>query len=380
MKEFLGIGAMKRILVTCTELMMLDFLTPHIVNLLNRNFEVVIGCSNVDGRIDEVRKFFGDRVEVHEINLKRSPYEISNIKGYKQLKKILKEQQFNFIWTNEPVMGVMTRIAAKRAGLSNTKIIYMAHGFHFYKGAPIKNWMLYYPVEWLCACWTDVLVTMNKEDRELAKKYMHAKLVEYVPGVGIDVERFTGVHVDRAAKRREIGVSEDTTLLVSVGELTVRKNHAVVIKALAQLPDSNIHYVIAGDGPLRDELQTLASSFGIGDRIHLLGYRRDIPEIYGTANICVFPSIQEGLPVAVMEAMASGLPCIVSDIRGNRDLIDRQSGGIMVDPKNVNEWVEAILCMRTSMQSMEMGIYNKNKVKSFSHEIVDNLILTLFEE
>ena len=237
---------------------------------------------------------------------------------------------------HSPIGGVIGRFAARR---THTKVIYTAHGFHFYKGAPVMNWLLYFPVEWICSFWTDVLITINKEDYAFAQKHLHAKKTEYVPGVGIDIKKFSPDMVsdeERMRKRLELGIKKDEKLLLSVGELIPRKNHKSVIKALEYLADSKIKYYICGQGGLQEYLQKLIEKTGLQDRVKLLGYRTDVSQLYDCADLFVFPSLQEGLPVALMEAVASKTPVICSNIRGNTELVE---AGALFDPENISEIV-----------------------------------------
>ena len=263
----------------------------------------------------------------YNIDFERSPLKKANIKAYKKLKALVKEEKFDIVHCNTPVGGVLTRLACRKLRKTGTKVIYTAHGFHFYKGAPLKNWLLYYPVEWICAFWTDVLITINKEDYARAKKRMHAKRVEYIPGVGIDLQKFTPNRLSQEEKdrlRKSIGVGMEDKLLLSVGELIRRKNHESVIRALAELDDPKLKYRICGCGKLESYLRNLIEELHLTDRVQLLGYRNDISELCECADLFVFPSFQEGLPVALMEAIASKVPVICSDIRGNTDLVGQQ--------------------------------------------------------
>ena len=229
---------------------------------------------------------------------------------------------------------------------------------------------MYYPVEWLCAHFTDVLITINKEDYARARKHMHAKRVEYVPGVGIDVEKFANVQVDRAAKRREIGVPEDATVLISVGELSKRKNHEIIIKALSQIENNNIHYLIVGEGSLLQYLQKCVSEQHLEQRVHFLGYRKDVAELYKSSDICCFPSIHEGLPVALMEAMASGLPVVCSKIRGSIDLIN-EGEGHLCDTLDTDGFAQAISCLVEDKElQLKMGKMSKESVDKYSIETI----------
>ena len=268
----------------------------------------------------------------YNIPFERNPLKPGNLKAYKELKKVIDDGGYDIIHCHTPVGAMLTRLAARQARKKGTKVFYTAHGFHFYKGAPAINWILYYPVEKWLSRYTDVLITINKEDYERAKTFKAGKVC-YVPGVGIDLKKFNVGYVDKEQKRKEMGVASDDFVLLSVGELIPRKNHEVVIRAMAVLKQDgcleHIEYVICGRGAYEADLKKLADELGVADRIHFLGYRNDISEICNCADLFVFMSHQEGLPVALMEAMACGLPAVCSNIRGNTDLIDDGVTGLI---------------------------------------------------
>jgi glycosyltransferase involved in cell wall biosynthesis len=191
---------------------------------------------------------------------------------------------------------------------------------------------MYYPIEKICARFTDVLITINKEDYALAQKKMPAKKVCYVPGVGIDLSKIQNIECDRNEVRKSMGVPEDCVLLLSIGELNVNKNHQVVVKALAKLNNKNVHYAVAGVGDQKGNLLNLAKELGVENQFHLLGYRTDALKLYRAADIFIFPSFREGLSVSMMEAMASGCPIVCSQIRGNVDLVENEKGGYLFNP------------------------------------------------
>lgn len=243
-------------------------------------------------------------------------------KAYHQCLDLIEKYHYDFIHCHTPVAGVLGRLVAHK---THTKVIYTAHGFHFYKGAPLKNWLLYYPVEKKMSDYTDLLITINHEDYDLAKKKFHANKTEYVPGVGVDLSKFDSGRIDVEEKRRQLGLRENDIFLLSVGELSDRKNHIAVIEALGSIyqktPNAHIEYVIAGEGANHDMLETRTRELGIENHLHLLGYRTDISDLCQAADLFVFPSKQEGLPVALMEAIACKTPVLCSDIRGNNDLV-----------------------------------------------------------
>lgn len=270
------------------------------------------------------------------IDFARSPFSKQTLVAYKQLRKLFSEEHFDIVHTHTPVGGVLTRLAACDARRAGTRVIYTAHGFHFYKGAPAVNWLLWYPVERFMSRFTDVLVTINDEDYNRARRFAHCR-VEYVPGVGIDLGRFACTN-DRAGKRAELGLGKGDFALLSVGDLIPRKNQSAIIDSLVQLP-GEVRLIVCGEGVEQENLELQIARLGLGGRVRLLGFRPDIAEIMAACDALVFPSVHEGLPVSVMEAMASGLPVIASSIRGiDPDLLkDHESGLVLesVDPERI---------------------------------------------
>jgi glycosyltransferase involved in cell wall biosynthesis len=277
------------------------------------------------------------------------------------LKAVIENGNYDVVHCHTPNASVITRLACRKIReKTGLKVFYTAHGFHFYKGAPKLNWMVFYPIEKFCSRFTDKLITINQEDYQLANSKFHTREVCYVPGVGIDLSRFKNVQVDRADKRREIGVPEDAFLLLSVGELNENKNHQVIVRALATLKDSNVHYAIAGVGNKQDFISALARELGVADQVHLLGYRNDIPELNYTADAFCFPSLREGLGIAAIEAMACGLPLITSNVHGINDYSTEGITGYKSTPKNTADFAKAIQKLLEDPNMREkMGQHNK---------------------
>lgn len=334
-----------------------SFLVPHILILLEEGNQVDVAC-NADQPIKH--ELIDNGVKVHHIPFSRSPLSTENINAYKQLKKLITESDYDLVHCHTPNAAALTRLACRKLRKKGVRVFYTAHGFHFYKGAPLKNWLLYFPIEWLCAHWTDTLITINKEDYELAQNSMKPKRAVYVPGVGIDYKKFTRTGVDRVDKRKELAIPENATLLLSVGELNKNKNHETVIRAIAGM---DIYYIIAGDGEKKEYLEKVANNVGMEERVKLLGYRADVKELYEASDVFVFPSYREGLSVSLMEAMTKGLPVVCSRIRGNVDLID-ENGGALFSPKSLEDCRSAVKSILTSDMD-KLGRYNRNKIQSF---------------
>ena len=313
---------------------------------------------------------------VYNIDCSRSPLSSGNVKAIKQIEKIVEKGGYDIVHCHTPIAAMCTRIACRKTRKNGTKVIYTAHGFHFYKGAPFKNWLIFYSIEKICSYFTDVLITINTEDYALAKKKLKAKKIEYVPGVGIDLNKFSDTAVDKSAKRKELCIPEYAKLFLSVGELNKNKNHETVIRAIADKKD--VYYIIAGEGGLKQHLQSVAKEYGIENRVMLLGYRNDIKELCEAADVFVFPSFREGLSVSVMEAMASGLPVLCSKIRGNTDLID-QNGGVLFNPYSLEDLKNAIDSF-FSFDLNKLGLYNTEKIKGFSLETVNKQLLEIYSK
>lgn len=318
----------KRVLVAASVASMISqFNLPNIRLLQQLGYEVHVACNFKEGNTCDTGQIYRLREMLKKLSVRQHqwdcPRDISSVrkcfKAYCQLLALTGRYHFSWIHCHSPVGGALARITAHQRKI---RVIYTAHGFHFYQGAPFMNWMLYYPAEKLLSYWTDVLITVNEEDFRFAKQNFRAKRLYRIPGVGINVEYFRD-YQPRMAKAefyKKYHLPADAKILLSVGELSRRKNHRFIISLLPQMGEE-VYYFICGQGILRKELQDLAQKTGVEEQIRLTGYVQDLREIYKHADLFVFPSLQEGMPVALEEAMASGLPCLVSDIRGNRELV-----------------------------------------------------------
>lgn len=348
----------------------MSFFKSFITELIKNGHAVDIACNQTDSPVSSL--YFELGCKFFDLSCTRSPLDKGNIKAVKELKDILAENRYDIVHCHTPIAAAVTRLAAREARKNGTKVIYTAHGFHFYKGAPLKNWLIYYPVEKLCAHFTDVLITINKEDYALAERKLKAKRIEYVQGVGIDTKKFTDCDVNIEEKRKELNIPQNAKVLVSVGEINKNKNHETVIKAIAELHDKNIYYLIAGKGNLEDYLNDLIKSLNLENNVRLLGYRTDVAELYKAADVCVFPSIREGLGLAAIEGMASGLPLIVADNRGTRDFCQNDINGLVCNPFSENEFAEAIKKLASDNElCKKMGEHNKSKAEYYDVSIIN---------
>ena len=332
----------------------------------------------------------GTGIVRHQVDFVRSPYSIGNIKVYKQLKALMKKEAFCLVHCHTPMGSVMTRMVSF---VTNTgPVIYTAHGFHFFKGAPLVNWLCYYPIEKWLSHHTYQLICINQEDYCRAQRF-HAKYVDYIPGVGIDLQKIAPMTAKKIVeKKRELGIPEHKKILLSVGELIKRKNHESMIRAIAKLKDSSIVYVICGHGAREKALKKLAERLHVQDQIVFAGYRTDIMEVYRIADLYIFPSWQEGLPMALLEAMGCGLPIVCSEIRGNVDLMGKtveshehagwnlhQGGAMVGKADDVDGYVDCIRwCLEHPDWRMHCGERNQAEAEKFSLDKVEKMMREIY--
>ncbi|UXH42770.1 glycosyltransferase family 4 protein [Rossellomorea vietnamensis] len=302
------------------------------------------------------------------IPIQRSPFSLTNIKAYQDLKDIIEHHQYRLIHCHTPMGGVLARLAARGARKNGTKVIYTAHGFHFCEGAPIQNWMLYYPIEKMLSRYTDCLITINKEDYNLAKHRFDIPSIEHVQGVGVNTETFQPIsEKDRAERKKSFGYQPDDFLLFFAAEFNQNKNQQMLIKALASIKEEvpNAKLLLAGEGTLQKTCKELAKRLEVEHMVRFLGFRKDIPEILPMCDVAVASSLREGLPVNIMEAMACGLPVVASLNRGHRELVKDHQNGWIVYPTDIDGFSNKLKLLAVSEDiRRQMGMTGRGMIES----------------
>ncbi len=318
-----------------------------------------------------------------EVPFERRPLRLNNIKAYRELKKIIDGNGYDAVHCHTPMGAVITRLAAKSARKKGTKVIYTAHGFHFFKGASIKNWMFFYPVEKYLSKYTDCLITINSEDCELAhKKKFRAGKIYKVHGVGVELDKFKAVDADEKARlRAEYGYDGDTFIMIYPADLSVRKNQPMLFDALQKIAEKNKNVKLLLPGqPIRlEEYKRMISERGIADNVEFLGYRRDINNLVGLSDLSVASSFQEGLPINIIEAMAMGNAIVATDVRGNNDAVEDGVNGYLVPVGDSDLMAEKILELMNDREKLRtFGENGLDMVKDFSTENVNREMLTIY--
>ncbi|MCR8660658.1 glycosyltransferase family 4 protein [Paenibacillus endoradicis] len=328
---------------------------------------------------DDLDKFYDPRVTKHHINFDRSPFSFQNFKALRELKNLLQKEYFDLIHTQSPSGGAITRLAARKTRKKGTKVIYTAHGFHFHKGAPILNWCLYFPIELFLSFLSDQIITINIEDYNRANRYFQKPKVLYIPGIGINIEKYMMTEVNLVEKKDELGIPLHGFTCISVGELNDNKNHLSILKAISKLKDEDIHYIICGQGYLQEKMKEEIENLQLNDKVHLLGFRNDVNELYKLADVFIFPSYREGLGLAALEAMAAGLPLITSNRHGIIDYSSNEKSGYICDPNDIEGFKNAILKMKKSEDKRHF--FSKNnltKVKNYDYRVVQKKMREIY--
>lgn len=343
-------------------------------NELNIEFHLACNMSEIEtiSWNEDCNKY---GIIAHHIDFNRNPLSVQNIKAYQQLMKLLNLEIFDLVHCNTPIGGVLGRICAHKAKVP--KVIYMAHGFHFWKGAPLRNWLFYYPVELLLSKLNNVLITINNEDFSIAKKYFSGEVC-YVHGVGVDIKKINKIAQTPIPSRKDLGIAKDSFVIVSVGELNNNKNQEVIIRALKKVIDLPIYYLVCGNGVKKKYLQKLVNDLELSNRVQFLGFRDDIVDIIKISDTFIISSKREGLSTALMEAMAIGLPCIATRIRGNVDL--QRFSKYLFNPEDI-EGLTALISKAYFREEFDLEILrNIEVIKQFDIKNVVCEIKNIYKE
>lgn len=347
----------KALIVTALARFTKSFLTNDIIILQKMGYEVHCAANIYHAGAECMPQYFKEmNVIFHQIDFSSSkPLSIETLKSYKEIVALLKNNYFDVIHCHTPIAGAIARYAGREQRKKGSIVIYTTHGFYFHKYSNKKVWIIFHTIEDLMSRYCDAIITINREDFENAKR-LHCKKVFYIPGVGVDTKRFGDVSVNRSSYREKLGISEEQILILAVGELSCRKNHQIIIKALAKAKNPNTVFMICGNAMTsantKNELEELAMESGVD--LRLMGLRDDVPEICKCADIGVMPSTREGLGLSGIEMLAAGLPVVASNVHGIVDYIKNSINGYLCDPFDEDAFAEAIkkLCDPNIRKSM----------------------------
>ena len=328
-----------------------------------------------------------DYDRVYEIAWSRNPLDLDNFtKAVSRVRKVVKEGAYNLVHVHTPVAAFVTRYSLRNLRrIGKPKIIYTAHGFHFHRnGRPLSN-AIFLGLEKLAGHWTDYLVVINREDEAAARRYriVPPERVRYMPGIGIDLNQYNPEQVSKeeiGRVREELRLEDDHKLFLMVAAFDPRKRHRDAIQALSLLEDERVVLAFAGEGPLRPQIEELARRVGVLGQVRFLGFRKDIPALIRASLATMLTSGQEGLPRAIMESMALGVPVIGADARGTRDLLESGAGVIVPvgDPIALAEAMRRLI--ENPEEGHKMGKRGLEAIRAYDLTNILRLHMELYEE
>ena len=357
---------MKKVLFVATVTRHINaFHIPYLKWFKEQGYEVHV-ASNGNEKIEYCDKHFN-------LPFERFPLKINNIKAYKELKKIINDNNYEIIHCHTPVGGVLTRLAARKSRKKGTNVIYTAHGFHFYKGAPLLNWLIYYPIEKICARWTDCLITINEEDYNFAKNHFQTKKIEHIHGVGVDTQRLS-IEVSEEQKNRikkEIGIKKEDIVFSYIAELNKNKNQILLIETIEKLQQKlhNVKLLLIGDGVLQQRYKKIIKEKELEKKIFVLGRRDNINELLSITDIYLASSIREGLGLNIIEAMYKKVLVIAYNNRGHREIVIDNQTGILLKKNKSDEMAEKITNL------IEVSEEEKEKIRNSAKQNVKKYLL-----
>lgn len=338
---------MKVLLTATVQSHICQFHKPLVALLHEYGYEVHVAARDNLAEKNGLKLDFADKV--YNVPFSRSPKSVDNIKAYRYLKKIIENEHYDVVHCNTPMGGIVTRLAARKARKSGTKVYYTAHGFHFYQGAPKKNWIVFYPIEKFFSRFTDKLITITNEDYELASKKFHCD-VFHIHGVGANSTKFYVISdEEKKVLRKELGINDDTKVILNIGELLPNKNQKTAIAAMEKVKKniSNSQLLVAGNGSEKENLEQLIKEKHLEGHVTMLGYTTEINKYLNICDVLVACSFREGLPLNLMEAMLCGKPIVASRNRGHRELIQDGVNGYLVDAIDVDAFADYICYVLT---------------------------------
>ena len=371
---------MKKVLLTATvQSHIAQFHRPLAEVLHEHGYAVHVAARNNLGEKNGLKLDFADKV--FDVPFSRSPKSMDNVIAYFRLKEILEKESYTVIHCNTPMGGIVTRLAAVKARRHGARVLYTAHGFHFYKGASKKNWLVFYPIEKIMARFCDTLITITKEDYLLAKRKFHTN-VEHIHGVGVYTDRYHPVsEKDRLMMKQEEGLTADDFAILCTGELNQNKNQTMLILAAAELRKyiPELKVFLAGNGPFEKQLRKQIQDLHLEECVRLLGYRMDLENITPMVDLVVSCSIREGLPLNIIEAMLCRKSVVVSDNRGHRELVENEANGYIVSVDNLEGYVKHIMNLYMNPEKLiRMGNAAFETARQYTADVVKKELAEIY--
>lgn len=335
------------------------FHIPFILRMKELGWQVDVAC-----RLDEP---VPECDHAYDLPCDRNPLRGGLIGSIKLLRQLVRENGYDVVHCNTVTGAIVARIACAPLRKEGVKVFYTCHGMHFFKGASAARWVSGWPMEKMLAPMTDVLITINGEDRDMAHKHLSAcGAIEKIDGIGVNLDKYrrgSMTREERTEYRNSLGLNAEDFVITYVAELIANKNQQALLKMLDMIRDEipNAKLMLVGPDHEDGKLIAQAQQMGLADRVLCLGWRSDVPKLLGCSDLYAASSRSEGLPLNIIEAMCSGLPVVALRNRGHCELIDHGRNGFLADREDARGLADHVLALhreealrhRITAQAME---------------------------
>ena len=350
------------------------FHIPTIKAFKDMGWQVDVAC-NAD---DEVK--YCDHI--YNLPMERNPYRFQTFKAIKQLKEIIKSNNYDVVHCHTYAGKFIGILAAKSFRKDGLKIVYSAHGFQYYKNAPLYNWLIFMPIDkWLVKN-VDLLITSNQEDYETAHKYnFNAKNIVKCCGVGIKTDKFDKQIKTKEEVRKELNIPNDAFVLIYVAELNHNKNQQMLLKAYKELENKipNLYMLLVGPDHYNGKIQNIIKNNGWMNNIKCLGWRSDIPDLIKASDVAVPSSYREGFGLNILEYMYCKIPVVATNNRGHKETIKDWETGFLVPSNDYELMSQYVLNLYEDNELYTHITENANKiVDSYKEESIVNQIVNYY--
>ncbi|HHR6405700.1 TPA: glycosyltransferase family 4 protein [Providencia alcalifaciens] len=333
--------------------------------LSDYEYEKYLICNDEGPLTLEARKSGIHVIIVKSLKRNISPY--FDIVSLIKLIKIIKKEKFDIVHTHSSKTGVLGRLAAFYS--KTPLIIHTVHGFSFPSAKNKLQLFIYYIMEKLGTVCGDALICLHDEDKRIAvnKLKLSPDKIHMLPN-GVDINKFKPLSsIQKEEIRESIGLKNSDTIIGMTGRLWEQKNPLFLFDNLVDilLSNKNIKLVFMGDGELSNSLKERINTHKLSSQVFLLGWCNNTEEILNALDIFVLPSKWEGMPLAILEAQSTGLPCVVSNINGNKILVTNFKDGFLFDLDDIESFHDSITRLLYDRDLREnLGDYARNKIVS----------------
>ena len=367
-------GANRKILYVASSFGHLaSFHRPYLRWFAQQGCEVHAAAGGEPCALDGVSRFIS-------LPLEKCMFSPRNVFAAHQLRALLRREDYALVSLHTSLAAFFARLALRPAWKGRPVVMNTVHGYLFDDATPLLKRQLLLSAERLTAPVTDWLLTMSRQDDDIAHHYALGKDIRFTRGMGIDTPHFTPPdEAHKAQLRTQLGLDSSALILVYAAEFSGRKNQSTLIQAMPRLPENTV-LVLLGRGERLEECRALAETLGVASRVRFPGFVQNTKDYYQAADLCVSSSRSEGLPFNIMEAMACGLPVIASDVKGHQDLVHPGVTGLLYPFGDADAFSGAVHQLDNPQRRQQMGRAARQAILPFDIQPVFEELTTLYRQ